>query len=130
VGLRNTINIGVMKTVHSTLKSRKKHTRSATPVGTRILVYPNAGFANLTKRRRLREDGHVYKLNLRETIVLSQLRQEKLLGYQRFANKCGFVVALLCPLDGEVIKTKRTGDLEEGVAAECPKCGKRWLGDG
>lgn len=116
-----------MKTGHSTRNSRTRTMSSVTTVGTRMLVYPHAGFANLTKRRRLPEDGHVYKLNLKEKIVLTPLRQEKLLGFQRLANKCGFAVALLCPLDGEVVSTKRTGDLNEGVAAECPKCGKQWL---
>lgn len=63
----------------------------------------------------------------RHLLHLSEAKVSRLNQYQKSANAAGFLVALACPVDGEIVQTRRMTDLPAGTLAQCPKCGKRWV---
>jgi predicted RNA-binding Zn-ribbon protein involved in translation (DUF1610 family) len=96
-------------------------------VGTRRSVIPSAGYVNFVRAPKSLVGREKYAVNLKKRIYVSQKRLRLLNGYQQLANKLGFVVALVCPNEGEIVKTRRMADLDDAVLAECPRCGKQWL---
>lgn len=93
-----------------------------------IYVVPTSGWVD--RNRRLKPDQmDTYGIRgaSKRLLRLSEAKVSRLNQYQRSANAAGFLVALACPADGEIVKTRRTAELDDGVAAECPKCGKKWV---
>ena len=123
-------------TSHPKVQSSGKQTRTATSVGIGSIsshVYLVAVAGYVTSNRRLKNDGtdtYGIRSPFKKRLRLSEARVSRLNDLQRSANAAGFLVALACPVDGEVVKTRRTGDLDDGVLAECGKCGKLWLSAG
>ena len=96
-----------------------------------FFIIPTSGWVD--RNRQLKNDGtdtYGIRSPFKRRLRLSEARVSRLNNLQRSANAAGFLVALACPVDGEVVKTRRTGDLDDGVLAECGKCGKLWLSAG
>jgi hypothetical protein len=90
-------------------------------------VYPAVGFVAFNWRTSA-IGNEVYGVR-KKKIRLTQRGQDLLNRAQLIGNRRGFVVALICPVDGCVVKTHRSGDLPDGVLAECPNCKKQWIED-
>jgi hypothetical protein len=73
--------------------------------------------------------GSEVKGHLSKRIALTQNDMDKLNLAQLIGNRRGFIVALVCPLDGTVVETYRGNDLPDGLLARCPHpgCGKEWI---
>jgi hypothetical protein len=93
-------------------------------------IVPVAGY--VTFNRHLKEeptDTYGIRSPWRKRLRLSANRLSRLNQLQRSANAAGMLVGLFCPIDGELLGTRRTAELDEGIAAECSKCGKQWLAE-
>ena len=108
-----------------TSKGSTKSTRTPS----RPKVYPDAGF--VTFNWRPSAIGNVVKHFKEKTVHLTSYDRDKLNLAQLIGNRRGFIVALVCPRDGNVVQTSRAHDLPDGVLAKCPlpDCGKEWVLD-
>jgi hypothetical protein len=106
----------------------KASTRS-TRTPSRPKVYPDAGFVTFNWRQSaIANEISRYK---KKTIRLTSYDREMINRAQKIGNRRGFIVALVCPRDGNVVQTSRAHDLPDGVLAKCPMpdCGKEWVLD-
>lgn len=113
--------------------SSGKRTRTVTGVGinsisAHVYLVPVAGYVTSNAHVKTDQmDTYGIRGASKRLLRLSEVKVSRLNQYQKSANAAGFLVALACPADGEIVKTRRTAELDDGVAAECPKCGKKWV---
>lgn len=106
-----------------------KVSTKSTKTQSRPKVYPVAGFVTFNWRQSA--IANEVKSHDKKKVLLSRRDRDKLNLAQLIGNRRGFVVALVCPLDGTVVQTARGSDLPDGVLAKCPleTCGKEWVLD-
>jgi hypothetical protein len=93
-----------------------------------FLVIPVAGFVQLSKQiKKESTESYGIRRAQKNLVSLTEENISELNQYQKKANAMGFIVTMTCPRDGEVVKTRRTGDLESNEAAYCERCKKRWI---
>ena len=125
---RSTLHLGRKLTSTASPRVRPSVTKiRINTVASGLYVVPSAGFVNfVTRVKPEKMDSYGIRRASKKRVRLTEQTISELNQLQHLGNRAGFVVALVCPKDGEVVKTRRTGELDDGEAAVCPRCGKTW----